>query len=391
MAYKDGKTTVAKVLKRARDNKGNPIGKRHANPLLNTREYECELEDGSLLHNHANVTTENIFAQCDDEGRQHAVLAEIVDHKADRRALRADNGYETTKRGRRVTKKTSRGWKVLCQWKDGLTDWVDMSYVKDSNPIELAKYAVANRIHEEPAFKWCISETLRMRNRIIGKFKSQYWKTSHKYGVQLPHSVQEALQIEKETGLDFWWNAIHKELKKVMVAFKYVGSLTPAQICEGLAKGKYVGFQEIKCHMIFDAKMDLTRTARFVTCGHMTEPPVSITYLSVVSCNSVQIAFMLAALNDLDILACDIGNAYLNAPCREKVWCVAGSEFGSRRGTVIKIVRALYGLKSSGASWTRTFAADLLRSRTGTGTMSIFLYMLTTLLLFCKHRKNIKK
>ena len=355
MFNKDGETAMAKVVKRARDNNGNPIGKRNANPLLDTCEYDCELEDGSLMRYHANVIAENIFAQCDDKGRRHAVLAEIVDHKADGRALRADNGYVTTKRGRRVPKKTTKGWKILCQWKDGSTDWVDMRYVKDSNPIELAEYAVANRIQEEPAFKWWVSETLRMRNRIIGKVRSRYWKTSHKYGVRLPHSVQEALQIDKETGTDFWWNAIQKELKKVMVAFEYDESMTPEQIREGLAKGKYVGFQEIKCHIIFDVKMDLTRKARFVAGGHMTEPPASITYSSVVSCDSVRIAFMLAALNDLDIMACKIVNAYLNAPCREKVWFAAGPEFGSRQGTVIRIVRALYGLKSSGASWRAMF------------------------------------
>jgi hypothetical protein len=64
---------------------------------------------------------------------------------------------------------------------------------------------------------------------------------------------------------------------------------------------------------------------------------------------------MLAALNDLDIMACDIGNAYLNAPCREKVWFVAWPEFGSRQGTAIRIVCAHYGLKSNGASWRAMF------------------------------------
>ena len=162
--------------------------------------------------------------------------------------------------------------------------------------------------------------------------------------------MQEALQIDKETGTDFWWKAIQKEMKKVMIAFEYDESLTPDQIREGLAKGSYVGFQEIRCHMIFDVKMDLTRKARFVAGGHLTEPPSSITYSSVVSRDSVRLAFLLAALNGLNIMACDIGNAYLNAPCREKVWFVAGPEFGSRQGTVVKVVRALYGLKSSGAS-----------------------------------------
>ncbi|KAI2490038.1 Reverse transcriptase (RNA-dependent DNA polymerase) [Fragilaria crotonensis] len=355
MVNQDGETATAKVIKQAKDNNGNPIGKRHSNPLLDTREYECELEDGTLMRYNANVIAENIFAQCDDAGRRQAVLDEIIDHKRDGRALRADNGYITTKRGRRVPKNTTKGWKMLCQWKDGSSDWVDLKHVKDSNPIELAEYAVANRIQEEPAFKWWVSETLRVRNRIIGKVKSRYWKTSHKYGVRLPHSVQEALQIDKETGTDFWWKAIQKEMKKVMVAFDYVESVTPQQIRDGLAKSGYVGFQEIKCHMIFDVKMDLTRKARFVAGGHMMEPPASITYSSVVSRDSVRLAFLLAALNGIDIMACDIGNAYLNAPCREKIWFVAGPEFGSRQGTVIKVVRALYGLKSSGASWRAMF------------------------------------
>jgi hypothetical protein len=106
---KDGENSMAtKGVKRTRNNNGNPIGKRNANPLLDTREYECELEDGSVMRYYANVIAENIFAQCDDEGQRHAVLAEIVDHKADGRALRADNGYVASKRGKRIPERTTR-------------------------------------------------------------------------------------------------------------------------------------------------------------------------------------------------------------------------------------------------------------------------------------------
>ena len=55
----------------------------------------------------------------------------------------------------------------------------------------------------------------------------------------------------------------------------------------------------------------------------MTEALASLTYSSVVSCESVRIAFTAAALNDLDVLIADIGNAYLNADCREKVYSIA--------------------------------------------------------------------
>jgi hypothetical protein len=95
----------------------------------------------------------------------------------------------------------------------------------------------------------------------------------------------------------------------------------------------------------------LTRKARFVADGHMASPPTSMTYSTVVTQESERIAVMLATLNDLDVQAADISNAYLNAPCREKIWIVAGPEFGSNERSVMKVVRAWYGLKSSGASW----------------------------------------
>jgi hypothetical protein len=60
--------------------------------------------------------------------------------------------------------------------------------------------------------------------------------------------------------------------------------------------------------MIFDVKMDFTRKAHFVAGEHMTNPPPEITYSSVVTRGSVRIAFLLAALNDVDLLATDIGN-----------------------------------------------------------------------------------
>mmetsp|Transcript_19822 Transcript_19822/g.30440 ORF Transcript_19822/g.30440 Transcript_19822/m.30440 type:complete len:125 (-) Transcript_19822:267-641(-) len=91
---------------------------------------------------------------------------------------------------------------------------------------------------------------------------------------------------------------------------------------------KYVGFQRIGCHMVFDIKMDFTRKARFIAGGHTTNPPPILTYTSVVSCESIWIAFLVAALNDLDISSADIGNAYLNAPYKEKIYMVAGKEFG---------------------------------------------------------------
>jgi len=109
------------------------------------------------------------------------------------------------------------------------------------------------------------------------------------------------------------------------------------------------GFQEMKYHIIFDVKPDFTRKARLVVGGHMVETPSQvITHSTVVS----SVIFLMAQLLDLNILSVDIGNAYQNAKCDEKVWCEAGSEFGQDWcGKILIVRRALYELRSAGASW----------------------------------------
>ena len=77
-----------------------------------------------------------------------------------------------------------------------------------------------------------------------------------------------------------------------------------------------IGYQNIRLHMIFDTKIDITQKDPLFSGGHMNETPDSMTYYSVVECESVSIALLLEALDYLDVLACDIGNAYLNTPCR---------------------------------------------------------------------------
>jgi hypothetical protein len=89
------------------------------------------------------------------------------------------------------------------------------------------------------------------------------------------------------------------------------------------------------------------------------DPPKDSTYSSVVSRDSVRLLFLLAALNDLDLLACDIQNAYINAVTKEKIWFRGGYEMGFDKGKVIVIVHALYGLKSSCERWREHMAQTL--------------------------------
>jgi hypothetical protein len=351
-----GETLQARVVKRSEELDGTKKGKGHRNPIFDTRAYMVELGDGSVAEYTANIIAENIYSQIDSEGRQQALMKEISDFRKDGTAIAREDGFTISSNGNRTPKVTTRGWQLLVEWKDGTSDWIDLKDLKESNPVEVAEFAMHNQIQDEPAFAWWVKTVISHKNRIISKVKSKYWKTSHKFGIKLPHTVDEALAIDKQTGTDYWTKAIDKELAKIKVSWEARDDLTVEEVRAG--KG-LIGYTEIRCHMIFDVKMDFTRKARFVAGGHMTEAPISITYSSVVSRDSVRIAFLYAALNDLDILACDISNAYLNAPCLEKIWFLGGNETGEDRGKVLVLCRALYGLRSSGASWRSTLAKTI--------------------------------
>jgi hypothetical protein len=126
--------------------------------------------------------------------------------------------------------------------------------------------------------------------------KTRNWKRTHIYGVALPHSFKEAYAIDDDqTGTRFWHDAIVKEMSNVMLAFEFYDDNKPP-----------LGHIFIPCHMIFNIKSDLTRKARLVAGGHITDEPHKSVYLSVVCRDSVRIAFTIASLNGLRVFAGDV-------------------------------------------------------------------------------------
>ena len=162
----------ATVVKRKRGADGNLIGKRNPNPLLDTRVYEVQFPDGHSEEYTANLIAEALYSQTDEFGNQYLLLSEIIDHKRGSDAVLAKDMY-IEGRSNKHKKKTTKGWKLLVKWKDGSESWERLADLKRSNPIEVAEYAVANLIDQEPAFSWWVYHTLKVRKRIIGKNQLQ--------------------------------------------------------------------------------------------------------------------------------------------------------------------------------------------------------------------------
>jgi len=82
---------------------------------------------------------------------------------------------------------------------------------------------------------------------------------THKLGVRVPHTIEEASQVNKEMGTDFWEQAVlNKEMSHAKVAGKSHKENVPEEVGAGKTE-KLVRFQEIKCHVVFDVEAESAR------------------------------------------------------------------------------------------------------------------------------------
>jgi hypothetical protein len=159
---------------------------------------------------------------------------------------------------------------------------------------------------------------IKKRSRIIADVTNRYHKQNQMFGIEVPKSWDDCVGLDKDNDNTLWQDAERKEMKNFLFAFQILNgyeAVTPI-------------YHDIRCHMIFDIKMeDFRCNALFVAGGHTTDTPHAMTYASVVSRESVIIESTLAALNDLDDKMADNENAYLTAPITEKIWTVLVPEF----------------------------------------------------------------
>jgi hypothetical protein len=103
-----------KVLQRKRELDGTVRGRANANPMLDTRPYEIEFPDGRSDEYTANVIAENMYAQCDIEGRQYSIMEGIIDHRTDGHAVAPAEMYIKHGSNKKV-RKTTKGWHLCVE------------------------------------------------------------------------------------------------------------------------------------------------------------------------------------------------------------------------------------------------------------------------------------
>jgi hypothetical protein len=184
-----------------------------------------------------------------------------------------------------------------------------------------------------------------------------------KYGILIPNTIAQALDYDKCNGNTKWDDAMFDEMQTQVDLGTY----------KFLAESEAVpeGYQETYTRMIFEAKQDLRHKGRYIIGGDKVEIYDIQCYSSNMKGISARLLMLIADANGYDVRTGDIKNAYLNAFTQEKVWIKCGPEFSrviidgkvvNMTGRKALVVKALYGLKSSGRQWHKLLS-DVLRAR----------------------------
>ena len=337
----DGSRVRAKIIQRVNQHKDD-IGQ-HPDMI----KFKCLVND-----DYEEVVAYNDivdYIEQDDTWDGVWKFREILDHKGPIKP--SDSEY----RGSR--------YNLQILWETGEISWEPLTTstrtgVYDTDPVTVAIYADKHKLLDTPGWKLPgLKKRAKTQKRLIrfanqAKLHSFRTKPVYMYGFLVPRNHDQAMDLDHANKNTKWRDAERKELDQIDEYETFID------------KGKDYRppseYKKIRVHLVYACKHDGRHKARLVAGGHLTDTPIDSVYSSVVSLRGIRILTFLAELNNCELWSTDIGNAYLESYTKEKVYIIAGPEFGEREGHCLIISKALYGLRSSGLRWSERLA-DVLR------------------------------
>jgi hypothetical protein len=200
-------------------------------------------------------------------------------------------------------------YNVLLDWSNGERSHEPLNIVAIDDPVSCANYARENNLLDTPG--WIRFRKLAKRSKMLirlakqSKLRSFRTTPVYQYGFRVPRNHKEAVEIDKDNRNNKWQRSEELEISQLneYSAFRSNGKTNKPP----------PGFKVIKMHFVYCVKHDGRHKSRFVAGGHLTDTPLASVYSGVVSLRSVRMIAYAAELNDLELWATDVGNAYLKA------------------------------------------------------------------------------
>ena len=248
-------------------------------------------------------------------------------------------------------------YNVQIEWENGEITYEPLNIIAVDDPFTCAQYASEHGLLDLPGWKRFKRMARRQKKliRMVNQAKLRSFRSApqYMYGIEIPKDYLDAVRLDKINGNTKWQDCTRLEMEQLAEykTFKSIGY--KAKVPQG--------YKRIRAHLVYAVKHDGRHKARYVADGHLTDIPVDSVYSGVVSLKGLRAMIFIAELNGLQVWGTDIGNAYLEANTLEKVCITAGPEFEKLQGHTLIVVKALYGLRSSGLRWHERFS-DCMRN-----------------------------
>lgn len=249
-------------------------------------------------------------------------------------------------------------YNVKVDWENGEMTYEPLNVIAADDPVTCAIYAKEKGLLDTPGWKRfrTIAKRQKKFTRMINQAKLRSFRSSpkYKYGFEVARSYDHGLRLDEQNGNTKWYDCVEVEMVQIddYDTFEDWGHKSKAK--------PLPGYKKIRAHLVFDVKHDGRHKARLVADGHLTSPVLEGIFSGVVTLLGFRLVSFLADLNGLLLWATDVGNAYLEALTDEKVYIEAGPEFGARCGHLLRVHKALYGLRTSSGRWAER-CGDVLR------------------------------
>jgi Reverse transcriptase (RNA-dependent DNA polymerase) len=241
----------------------------------------------------------------------------------------------------------------MAEWGDyGEITSKPLGVIAADDPVSCAIYACDHNLLESDGWKHFRGIAKRQNKllHMVNQAKLNSFRTAprYKFGFKVPRDYNHAKELDKHNGNTKWMDATALELELLFdyATFEDLGHKAAPP----------PGYKRIQTHLIFDVKHDGCHKARMVADGHLTDAPIESIFSGVVLLRGIRTLIFIGELNGMEIWVTNVGNAYLEAATKEKIYFVAGAEFGELVGHTLVIVKALYGLRTSGFRWHERFA-----------------------------------
>jgi hypothetical protein len=84
--------------------------------------YCVEFDNGDICKLTANVIAESMYASCNADGNEYILFDSFADYKSNRKAVTKDS-QQIVHNGHNSLHRSTVGWHLWVQWKDGSTSW----------------------------------------------------------------------------------------------------------------------------------------------------------------------------------------------------------------------------------------------------------------------------